>query len=269
MTLLTAAPEVLRSLNSKTGKSTRFAVIVLRDEDKPAAREYFNTPLLFSIQEAKGLEYESIILFNFVSGNGRQFQEIVEDVTRDQLLQDELKYARARDKSDKSAEAYKFFINAFYVAVTRAVRNLYIVERDHRHRMIELLKLKGASEQVRLARQESSKEDWEREARRLELQGKQEQAELIRKDLLGTSLSHGRCSQRKTWMRSKGSSQPGALQQAGKNQLFEYAMVYSVKPLFLELARLKYHRAVLPGKEERDAVARKYRQDYHERSYRT
>jgi superfamily I DNA/RNA helicase len=64
--LLSADASVLQELNAKTRKSTRFAVLVLRQEDKAAARVHFQTPLVFSIQEAKGLEYENIILFNYV-----------------------------------------------------------------------------------------------------------------------------------------------------------------------------------------------------------
>ena len=40
-----------------TRASARHAVIVLRDEDKAAARAHFRTPLVFSVHEAKGLEY--------------------------------------------------------------------------------------------------------------------------------------------------------------------------------------------------------------------
>jgi hypothetical protein len=268
ITLLAAAPAVLRSLNEKTRRSTRFAVIVLRDEDKAAARQYFTTPLVFSIQEAKGLEYENIILLNFISGSSREFQEIVEGVSAGRLEHEELKYARAKDKSDKSVEAYKFFINALYVAATRAVRNLYIIERDHRHRLIELLGLNQASEQLRVAAQESSKEDWEREARRLELQGKQEQAELIRSDLLGNQPVPWKVLTKETLDDLKKEAlNPDRYNKQAKNQLFEYAIVYSVKPLFRELASLKYNRAASPGKSDVDAVNRKYCQDYYERSY--
>ena len=37
---------------------------------------------------------------------------------------------RARDKTDKSLEVYKFYVNALYVALTRAVRNVYLIESD-------------------------------------------------------------------------------------------------------------------------------------------
>ena len=266
--LLTAAAEILHSLNEKTRKSVLFAVIVLREEDKAAARQYFTTPLVFSVQEAKGLEYENIILFNFVSGNSKEYQEIIEGVTVDQLQQEDLKYARARDKSDRSAEAYKFFINALYVAATRAVRNLFIIERDHRHRLIELLNLKQVSGQVQMAAQESSKEDWEREAHRLELQGKQEQAELIRRDLLGNQPVPWKVLTKETLDELKKEAlNPDHYNKQAKNLLFEYAVVYSVTPLFRELALLKYSRAVSPGKTDLHAIARKYSQDYFERGY--
>jgi hypothetical protein len=70
-----------QELNAKTGRSARTAVIVMRSEDKKAAQAFFKTPLLFAIHEVKGLEYENIVLLNFVSGNTREFNSIVEGVT--------------------------------------------------------------------------------------------------------------------------------------------------------------------------------------------
>jgi hypothetical protein len=94
-----------------------------------------------------------------------------------------LDYSRARDKADKSLEVYKFFVNALYVALTRAVRNLYLIESDTAHPLFGLLDLTaGADAQVQ-ARQ-STLEEWQHEAHKLELQGKQEQAEAIRRTIL-------------------------------------------------------------------------------------
>lgn len=266
VTFLAADPATLRDLNEKTRKSTRFAVIVLRQEDKAEARVYFNTPLVFSIQEAKGLEYDNVTLFNFVSGSAKDFEEIIQGVEKADLSQ-ELEYSRAKDKGDKSAEAYKFFVNALYVAITRAVRNLYVVERDQRHRLFDLLGLVRTSQRLRVSAQVSSKEEWEREARRLELQGKHEQAELIRKDLLG--------GQQVPWKvltpaaldaLKKEAFDPDHYNKQAKQQLFEYAMVYSVKSLLSELVRFKFSRAYNPSRSDLDAIQRKYRQDYYERS---
>jgi len=56
--------------------STKFAVLVMNNQDKKFAKMFFKTPLVFSIQEAKGLEYENIIIFNFVSNSEKEFNEI-------------------------------------------------------------------------------------------------------------------------------------------------------------------------------------------------
>jgi len=57
----------------------------MRDEDKAQARQHFSTPLLFSIHEAKGLEYENIVLYRFVSDHRAEFGEIVEGVRAEDL----------------------------------------------------------------------------------------------------------------------------------------------------------------------------------------
>lgn len=182
--LLADQPAVKRELDRKTRQSTQFAVLVMRDEDKAAAREHFSTPLLFSIHEAKGLEYENIVLCGFISSHRREFAEIAAGVTREDLEVEELEYRRARDKSDKSLEVYKFFVNALYVALTRAVKNVYLIESDTSHPLFGLLNLSTTDGEVKLEARQSSLEEWQSEARKLELQGKQEQAEEIRRTIL-------------------------------------------------------------------------------------
>ncbi|WP_297459816.1 UvrD-helicase domain-containing protein [Ferrovum sp.] len=174
---------VLRELDQKIRLSTQFAVLVMRDEDKAEARKHFATPLLFSIHEAKGLEYENIILYRFISDHRVEFTQIAEGVNRTSLVTDALEYRRAKDKSDKSLEVYKFFVNSLYVALTRAIKNLFVLESDTGHPLFGLLDLAVAG-QVKVDAQQSSLEDWQKEARKLELQGKQEQAETIRSTIL-------------------------------------------------------------------------------------
>ncbi len=181
--LLQDKETTLRELNQKTRQSTQFAVLVMRDEDKAEARRYFSTPLLFSIHEAKGLEYENIVLYRFVSNNRGEFSAIVDGVEKSDLLVDSLDYRRTRDKRDKSLEVYKFFVNALYVAITRAIKNLFLIEADTQHQIFSLLDLTTTG-QVNVEAQQSSLEEWQKEAHRLELQGKQEQAAVIRRDIL-------------------------------------------------------------------------------------
>lgn len=171
-----------RELDQKIRQSTQFAVLVMRDEDKPAARKHFSTPLLFSIHEAKGLEYENIVLYRFISDHRGEFSDIVEGVAKADLAADTLDYKRARDKRDKSLEVYKFFVNALYVALTRAIKNIFLIESDTGHAVFGLLDLNLG--QTRIEARQSSREDWQKEARKLELQGKEEQAEAIRRTIL-------------------------------------------------------------------------------------
>ena len=178
-----AGEEAKRELDHASRQSTRFAVLVMRDEDKAAARKYFSTPLLFSIHEAKGLEYENIVLYRFVSDHRAEFNEIVEGVTSQDLDVDSLEYRRAKDKGDKSLEVYKFFVNALYVALTRATANIYLIEADAAHPIFSLLDIQTTG-QARVEAKKSSLEDWQKEAAKLELQGKQEQADAIRRNIL-------------------------------------------------------------------------------------
>jgi hypothetical protein len=227
-------PTIREELDKKTRASTRFAVIVMTQEQKPAAQQFFKTPLVFSIQEAKGLEYENIVLFNFMSDEAQRFREISRGVEREDLQQD-LKYARGKDKSDKSLEVYKFYINALYVAITRAVKNLYWIEDAPKQKMLDL------------DAQASSLDDWRLEAHKLELQGKQEQADKIRNEILK--------ERKPAWEVYAGE----ALQQLkiraldkndkkAKLDLFEYALVYEDTGLLHALVKADFRPASNPKK---------------------
>ncbi len=235
---------IRRELDSKTRASIRFAVIVMHSEQKEEASRYFRTPLVFSIQEAKGLEYENIILYNFLSSESRRFREISNGV-RHEDLQQELKYARAKDKTDKSLETYKFYINALYVALTRAVRNLYWVESEPKQHLLELLGLRNALDRLELDGQNSSLEEWRREAQRLDKQGKQEQAERIRREILQ--------QQEPDWHVYAGASLDNlyadAIHHADRKArlaLFEYALVYEERALLHDLSMRDFKPARYP-----------------------
>ena len=117
------------------------------------------------------MEYDNIILYNFVSEDERRFAEITRGVDPADL-EGGLNYRRAKDKRDKSLEIFKFHINALYVAITRAVRSLYLIERNPRQRLFNLLDLRVSEGGLKLEKQDSSLNEWRQEARSLELQGK-------------------------------------------------------------------------------------------------
>lgn len=258
---------LLKELNQKTKQSTRFAVLVMRDEQKAAARRFFQTPLIFSVQEAKGLEYENILLYNFVSNDRANFNAIIEGVSAADLEGD-LDYARARDKADKSLEVYKFFINSLYVAVTRAVSNLYLIENDARHGLLQLLGLNATREKVDLANQSSSLEDWQREARRLELQGKQEQADEIRKTILHTrQVPWEVLDQARFQTLLPQALDPKNVSNKIRSSLFEYAAFYDEQALAYRLAHAGFQQA-RHFEAQAPAIVKKYLSGYEGRHYK-
>ncbi|MCL2726447.1 MAG: hypothetical protein FWD69_18665, partial [Polyangiaceae bacterium] len=177
---------VLRELDKRMRGSARVAVIVLSDDQKAEAKKKFSTPLVFSVHEAKGLEYESVVLYDIVSTERNAYREIASGVSQADIDVDELEYARTKDKQDKSLEIYKFFVNALYVAITRAVETVYIVESDANHPLLGLLPIAFSEDVSAFTAKVSSLEDWQKEARKLELQGKEEQAQAIRQQILCT-----------------------------------------------------------------------------------
>ena len=179
---VTLCPAEGRTLSSELDaahpRSRRaFAVIVLRDEDKAAAQAQFHTPLRLLGARGQGTGVRPHrAATGFVSGQRAAYAEVCDGVTAPDLAGDELDYRRAKDKSDKSLELYKFYVNALYVAMTRAVQNLYLVESDTGIRCCACSACRSATAR-RGDDTASSKEEWAQEARKLELQGKQEQAE--------------------------------------------------------------------------------------------
>lgn len=172
---------VLSSLKRAFATSSHVAIIVLRDEDKAAAKKQFNTPMIFSVHEAKGLEFHYVLLYNFLSDSAEQFNCICEGVApRD--INGELQYKRPKDKEDRSLQAYQFYINSLYVAMTRAIGRLYIIERDRPHRLLSLLGVRHLKKKVsrHTPMPPSSLSDWQRVADDLEKFGRKEHAEAIR-----------------------------------------------------------------------------------------
>ena len=243
--LLEEQKAILQELDSKTQQSTHFAVIVMHPEQKIQASKVFSTPLIFSIQEAKGLEYENIILYNFSSQDEQRFREITQGVTQADM-QGELTYGRAKNKQDKSLEIFKFHINALYVAITRAVANIYFVESRPKQSLFHLLGLQ-VSKDLQIQQQDSSIEDWRQEAHKLELQGKQEQAEEIRERILKLK----QVSWEVLDIDNAQKLHQKVIEQGNKKdklQLFEYALIYSDQKCLNTLIKSNFAPASNPQK---------------------
>ena len=259
-TISTQAGEVLlmqdsektkAELNRKTQNSTHYAVIVADNHLKDEARKHFKTPLVFSVQEAKGLEYENVILLNFISANPGEFKEIIEGVQAADLQEETLHYARPADKSDKDAEIYKFFINSFYVAITRSVKNIYLFEKEVNHPALELLSLKEITKPLQVAEQKSDKQEWLEEARRLEEQGKHEQAEQIRAKYLGYEyIGPEQLEEIKRLALDPAKKEHEVKKE--RKQLFQYALTHHRTAWIEALAKLQFQRAMVHMKELRN-----------------
>ena len=244
--LLPDTPAVTRELDDKTHESTRFAVIVLHPDRKAEARRRFRTPLVFTIQEAKGLEYDNVILYGFVSGDERRFREIARGVNPQQVQSGELTFARARDKSDKSLEIYKFHINALYVAVTRAMVNVYLVESAPKQRLFDLLGIAPLRDELRLESQASSLSEWRREAQKLERQGKDEQAADIRTRILGIQPTPWTPLERGEVRELTGQAVSGRGSKKAMLRLYEYALLSHDRARVATLAAAGFRPARQP-----------------------
>ncbi|MEX2565102.1 MAG: UvrD-helicase domain-containing protein [Cyclobacteriaceae bacterium] len=262
--------KIKAELNQNTKGSTRFAVIVMRNEDKAEARKIFKTPLLFSIHEAKGLEYENIILVNFISDYQKEFREISQGVDP-AAIQDEaeINFSRGKDKTDKSLDVYKFYINSLYVAITRAVENLYLLEPSPNHEILKLLNLVKTRDRVGIKEQKSSLEEWTKEADKLEKQGKSEQANEIRQGMLKTQPTPWKPLLKTDLPNLKAEAlDADSYNKKAKDLLFDYALVYNDEKAIQQLASHKYRKAENPD-FERNSLFRKYYAHYKSDNIKT
>lgn len=235
--------EIRKDLNDKTSGSVHFAVLVLRETDKNAARQVFKTPLVFSVRESKGLEYRNVILYNLVSANRSSFDVVTEGMNGSDLAGD-LKYVRNKDKSDKSLEICKFFINSLYVAVTRAVENIYWVERECSLPIFHLLNLNIASGKLNLQTAASSADEWRREAVRLAAQGKKEQSARILSDVLKlTPVPWEVIDRGKFYDLVKKAVSADKFNSGSKQKLADYAFTYTFQYFFPRLVFSGYKAA--------------------------
>lgn len=255
--------KIRKQFNQKTARSTKFAVLVMTQEEKAEVRKVFKTPLLFSIHEAKGLEYDNIILVNFVSNNSKEFYEISQGIAKESLQDEQVAFSRGKDKADKSLDAYKFYINSLYVGITRAVKNLYILESSEKHEMMKLLDLVDTAKQIDIKEEVSSQEDWKEEARKLELQGKIEQAEEIKNTILDLHQPDWEPITSNNIDELKANAlNPDSYNKKEKDLLFAYSLLYHDYSCLEKLAELKYKKAENPEYEQ-NSINRKFYKDYN------
>lgn len=157
--------------------------IVTSEQNKIRARELFQTPLVFSPKEIKGLEYEIIISWelldeDFFKRALKRFLEVKDKKTVT---------GRATENDDESFIAY---LNALFTVFTRAEHRLILCERPNRENsiLIDLLKTLHDDLPDTLNKSTLDFADWQAEMTRQLQQGNREQAQLIFKmKLSGTA----------------------------------------------------------------------------------
>lgn len=257
------SPAIRKQLNESTGRSTKYALLVMTQEEKAAARKIFKTPLLFSIHEAKGLEYENIILVNFIGNYSREFNQIAQGINPADIKTESIGFSRGKDKTDKSLDAYKFYINSLYVGITRAIKNLYILETSQKHDILNLLDLVESKDRLHIKAEVSSLDDWKEEARKLEMQGKDEQANEIKKSILALQKPDWEPLTRKKIEELQAKAfDPDNFNKKAKDLVFMYALLYNDSKSIDKLAELNYKRAQHP-EYERSSLNRKYYAEYN------
>lgn len=255
----TSSPAVAE-LDEKTRRSTKVAVVVLRDEHKAEARARFRTPLVFSVLETKGLEYETVILFRLVACERALFASLCEGVRREDLGVDELEYRRARDKSDKSLETYKFFVNALYVALTRAIEKVYLIEDDPQHSLLQVLGVRHQGSASKVQTQTATIEDWQREAHRLEQHGKQEQVDAIRSKVLRLIPVPWKVLEGETLAKTVTAAfDPASVASKARRQLLDFALFHGEANLVSRLHQPGFHS--MAHEERQRAAVRKHMLD--------
>jgi hypothetical protein len=128
--------------------------------------------------------------------------------------------------------------------------------------LLELLGLTNFKQQVTLKDQTSSLDEWQKEARKLELQGKQEQADQIRTTILQMKPVPWEVLTRQTLVTMKQQAlHPEIFNKKAKDRLFEFGLIYNDYSFFAQLSTLKYRRADT-WKTELNAVNNKLLLDY-------
>lgn len=233
----------IKELNEETQNSRKVAVIAYDEIAKEEIKKDFKTALVYTIQEIKGLEYEEVILVNFVSNNRHAFNEVIKNIQYADLLND-LKYNRSGKKDNENKlESYKIYINSFYVALTRAIKKIYILEKDN-HKIFELLSVTKEKKKEIIVEQ-SSKDQWEEEANKLEKLGKFEQVEEIRKKIFDNQLKIKEAVKYKDISQLEDEAlNPDKFNKKAKDEFFEIIKEKNQLIFIEKLAELKYTPAI-------------------------
>ncbi len=94
-----------------------FTIIVATEECKSRLREKLNRQEILTVAEIKGLERNTVVLYNLLSHNLDKWQTLQ-------------RLTINRKKADENS-VYRYYFNLLYVGVSRAKQHLYVVENNN------------------------------------------------------------------------------------------------------------------------------------------
>ena len=100
----------------KSQKFENFTILVTDFKQKELLREKFKKQEILTISEIKGLERDTVLLYNVLSDNKDKWQRLEEF---------NINHKQADENS-----VYRYYFNLFYVGVSRAKHNIFIYESE-------------------------------------------------------------------------------------------------------------------------------------------
>ncbi len=102
--------------NLKSQKFENFTLLVSDFAQKEMLRESFKKQEILTISEIKGLERETVLLYNILSDSKDKWQKLEE--------------FNVNHKEADENSVYRYYFNLFYVGMSRAKHNIFVYEAD-------------------------------------------------------------------------------------------------------------------------------------------
>lgn len=113
--IYTSDDTFLNKINNQ--KFENFTILVNDAKEKEILRENFKKQEILTIAEVKGLERDTVLLYNILSSNSDKWNK---------LREFNINHKHADENS-----VYRYYFNLFYVGISRAKHNIFAFEREN------------------------------------------------------------------------------------------------------------------------------------------
>lgn len=97
-------------------KFENFTILVNDKKEKDLLKQNFKKQEILTISEVKGLERETVVLYNILSSNSDKWKK--------------LEIANINHKQADENSVYRYYFNLFYVGLSRAKHNIFVFENN-------------------------------------------------------------------------------------------------------------------------------------------